>query len=181
MERVAVTQAAFGETEVVMRSITSLTLLVLLCPVASLADPSSETLPKEARTILKKAPTVVLYSLDPAAEEQKGEQAQRHFGWKVLGKTTLKRSDEAGLDLLRALDRAIGKGRGAKCFDPRHAIHAEYDGKKLDLVICFACNWVYVYLDQKDDEPPQVLIDASAEPVFDRILRDAKIPLAKKK
>jgi hypothetical protein len=172
--------SVFGEAEVAMRSFTSLTLLVTFFPILALAQPSKRALPEQAKAILEKATTLELYSLEPDEEEKPADKPTRHFGWKVLGKTTLKRSDEAGKDLLAAWDKAIGKGRGAKCFEPRHAIHAEHEGKKLDLLICFECGWVYVHLDEKKEAVAHLLVDRSVQPMFDKLLRDAKIPLAKK-
>src|SRR5262249_68024 len=120
-------------------------LLMGILPFPAAAQRAKPTLPDQAKAILQKATMLELYSLEPDEEETATTKPKRHFGWKVLGKTTLKKSEEAGKELLAAWDKAIAKGLPARCFDPRHAIHAEHDGKTLDLLICFQCGRVYVY------------------------------------
>jgi hypothetical protein len=138
-------------------------------------------LPDQARAILDKATEFELYSLEPDEEEKPAGTPTRLHGWKVLGKTTLKKA-EAGKEILTALEQGIAsrRARGAKCFDPRHAIRAAHDGKTVDLLICFECGWVYVYFDGKEKEAAQVRIDRATQPPFDKALRDAGVPLAKK-
>jgi hypothetical protein len=67
-------------------------------------------------------------------------------------------------------------------FPPRHAIHAESDGKAVDILICFECGWVNVFFDGKGEDEPEkrISINASAQPVLDKVLTAAKVPLPKK-
>jgi hypothetical protein len=133
-------------------------------------------LPELAKAILDKSSEISLYSLDP---EAKADKENELHGWKVLGKTTVKEA-EARNKLLSALEKSIAEpGRGGfKCFDPRHAIRATHDGKSVDLVICFECGWVYVYIDGK--AAAHLEMDTVAQPPFDDVLLKAKVPLAKK-
>jgi hypothetical protein len=160
---------------------------VAVCFAVSLLTPAQarstleRKLPEQARAILEKATEFELYSLEPDEEEKSAGKPTRLRGWKVLGKTTVKKA-EAGKDLLDALEKGVAsrRARGAKCFDPRHAIRAAHDGKRVDLLICFACGWVYVYYDGQEKEAAQVRIDRTFQPYFDKALRDAGVPLAKK-
>jgi hypothetical protein len=163
-----------------MRSIAVICLIAVLHTASVLAQPAQPTLPDQAKAILDKAPTFELYSLEPDEDKKAADKPARLRGWKVLGKTTVKAPGEAGKDLRAALDKAIGKVEGAKCFDPRHAIHVEHQGKAVDILICFECHWVYVYLDGKKEAAAKLTIDRAFQPLFDKVLRDAKIPLAKK-
>jgi hypothetical protein len=141
------------------------------------ANGGDKKLPDQAKAVLDNPSLVTLYSLEPLEKPGKDNAFQ---GWKVLGKTTVKEV-EARKKLLSALEKSIAEpGRGgAKCFDPRHAIRATQEGKTVDLVICFECGWVYVYVDGKD--VAHVEMDTVAQPLFDQVLRNAEVPLAKKK
>jgi hypothetical protein len=150
-------------------------ILAVTTSVANAEQPGAFELPDWAKTIVAKAASFELYSLDPGQDVDPKDKARLH-GWKVLGKTTLKRTDEAGKALLQALDKSR-VGLGAKCFDPRHAIHAEHDGKKVDVLICFECGWAYVY--PSDGDHVILKIDRTAEKVFNKLLTDAKVPLPK--
>jgi hypothetical protein len=163
-----------------MKSIAVICLIAVLHTVSVLAQPAQPNLPDRAKAILDKASAFELYSLDPDEEKNPRDKPARLRGWKVLGKTTVKTPGDAGKKLLAALEKALDKGGGAKCFDPRHAIHAEYEGKTVDLLICFECEWVYVYFDGKKEAAAKLTIDRAIQPVFDNVLREAKIPLAKK-
>lgn len=55
-------------------------------------------------------------------------------------------------------------------------VHA---GQTYDLVICFECSRVEIYV---DDEPQEgFFVTDSPQPTFDNTLRDAKVKLAKKR
>jgi hypothetical protein len=154
---------------------------MVLLPSAQPRSAPERKLPDKATAILDKATEFELYSLEPDEEEKPAGKPTRLHGWKVLGKTTVKKAG-AGKDLLTALEQGIAsrRARGAKCFEPRHAIRATHDGKRVDLVICFKCGWVYVYFDGKEKEEPHVRIDRTTQPYFDKALHDAGVPLAKK-
>jgi hypothetical protein len=68
-------------------------------------------------------------------------------------------------------------GRVAACFNPRHGIRASREGKTIDLVICFECLQVYVYAEE--GRQGSFLTTSSPQPVFDQVLREAGVPLAK--
>jgi hypothetical protein len=129
-------------------------------------------LPDVVRTALEKAGELEVYSLNGETSEKDG-----WHGSKILGKTTVKKEDTT--KLAAALAKGVTEGdRGARCFIPRHGIRATYDGKTYDLVICFECGWVYLYID-KSDKPHVLMISTAPNKAIDKILTDAKVPLAK--
>jgi hypothetical protein len=127
-----------------------------------------------------------LYSLEPFQDPNDNEAdcdpngpGERLQGWRILGKTTV-RDESTRRRLVDAIKNGLGKEDGAKCFWPRHAIRRMNDGKPVDLLICFECHNVALYVDGKrvgDYEG----IPGSLQPTFDEALRKADIPLAKKK
>jgi hypothetical protein len=139
-------------------------------------------LPDRAKTILDKAKSYELFSLDPRKDEEKEEKGKDNFhGYKVLGKTTVKDAKDRE-KLLTALAKGIKESKGeiAKCFDPRHGIRATHDGQTVDLVICFECLQVYVYYGKGDKRAANVLTTRSPEATLDKILKDAGVKLSPK-
>ena len=134
-------------------------------------------LPADARKALESATELVLYSLDPASEEEKPKEA--FHGWKVLGKTALKKDDAKTVASAVVRGVADSKGVAANCFDPRHGIRVTgSDGTVYDFVICFECLQVKVYAGDK--ELRGALTAESPQPKLDKLLKDAGVPLAPK-
>jgi len=102
-----------------------------------------------------------------------------YFGWKVLGRTVI----EGGVKrerVISAIERGIAEGGWPPdCFDPRHAIHATQNERTVDLLICFRCSQVMVYLDG-NWERPFLVTSSSPEPILDKVLIEANVPLAPK-
>jgi hypothetical protein len=150
--------------------------VIVVLVTAWSARGADNKLPEAAQAILDKADQFELLSLDPMREGEKGESG--FHSWKVLGKTTVK---DAGVrkPILTALNKGISEsdGHGAKCFNPRHGIRASYEGKTVDLVICFECLSMKVYL---GDAVVTVYTTNSPQAAFDKLLRDANVPLAAK-
>jgi hypothetical protein len=86
-------------------------------------------LPDKATAILLKARRFDLYSLDPDLEKREtGDKLL--YGWKVLGKVTVK-DDRTREDLLHPLEKAIAKGGdGARCFLPGMRFTLRVTGKR---------------------------------------------------
>jgi len=146
-----------------------------LCAVPPDASAQNRPLPASAVAILDKAETIELYSLDPSSELEKLKDGGFR-GWKVLGKTTVSREMKA--TVLKSLYKGIAenKGKAAFCFIPRHAIRATHDGKTVDLVICFECYQIQVF---EGEQAGGVLVTRSPQPLLDKVLRDANVPLPK--
>src|SRR5438270_127934 len=106
-------------------------------------------LPADTRKLLDKADTVELLSLDPTPLGDKEKVKQSFHGYKVLGKVDLKTDDKK--KLLKAFYKGIDDSDGsvAGCFIPRHGIRAKVDGKTIEIVVCFQCHSMNVYIGGK--------------------------------
>jgi hypothetical protein len=130
----------------------------------------------DAWKILEKAEKFELYSLDPDLGDQ---QKDGYHGWKVLGHTTITDKElrkKLVVTLGDAIDNFVGGGK-KKCFDPRHAIRVTVEKKTYDFLICFQCDYVYVYSGDK-----RVAVwntGPTPEKLFDQTLSDVKVPLPK--
>lgn len=130
-------------------------------------------LPDAVAKALEKADALEVYSLGGETTETDG-----WHGAKVLGQTTVKGEKD-----LKALAAALKKGvtdgdRGARCFIPRYGVRATFDGTTYDLLICFECHWVYVFTGTSD-KPLVLMIAEAPQKALNKILTDAKVPLAK--
>ena len=137
------------------------------------------SLSKEAKAVLDQAEQIELYSLDPAGGPLKKDAEKNGFhGWKVLGKTKLADA-KTSKKVMAAIYKGIPEGFGpAGCFHPRHGIRATLKDKTVDLVICFECMSMTVYNGEKGEI---VYTSASPQPVLDKVLTAAKVPLPKAK
>ncbi|MDF1799976.1 MAG: hypothetical protein P1V81_12430 [Planctomycetota bacterium] len=129
-----------------------LSLLLALCfavSSCSATDPGSgplvvdfgDELSQEFRDILFGATSLELVALDPdwPTKESRLDPATLH-GYGVRGRATI--SDRSlRLELLTALGDGARENNGmvAACFNPRHAIVAELEGRTCELIICFEC------------------------------------------
>jgi hypothetical protein len=130
-------------------------------------------IPKELRTLLEKAESVQLVSLDPTREDMPPKDA--FHGWKVLGSTFVKGTNKERL--VRAFKQGVedSDGAAAGCFNPRHGIRVTDKDRVVDFVICFEC--LQVSLFDKGHKEKGFLTTGSPQPVFDKILKEAKAPL----
>ncbi len=73
---------------------------------------------------------------------------------------------------------AIGHWNGvlAMCFDPRHGLRVTANGQTYDLLLCYACNQLYVY---RGDRLVTSLGVTGSPRVLNDLLAAAKIPLSK--
>jgi hypothetical protein len=159
-----------------MSTCRALVLVLALTPLlAAQLAACPNKLPDDALTVLEKSETLQLLSLDPGAAKDKKAEDGFH-GWKVLGSTVVKGKD-ARAKLVEALKKGVADSKGgARCFLPRHGVVATHGGKTVEFVICFECSWVHVHSGKKRDV---VEISSKVQPVFDKALRDAKVPLPK--
>lgn len=131
-------------------------------------------IPTVVERLLDKAETFEVYSLDPGQKMDK----EGFHGWKVLGKTEIK--DEAKRKRLGDALRVAAEdnfGMVAACFIPRHGIRLKGGGKTVDLVICFQCLSVQVFVDDKQEKG--FLTTGEPQAAFDTILKAAGIKLPK--
>jgi len=139
-------------------------------------------IPEAVDRLLTKAELFELYSLDP--ERKKDKQGNLvpvkdgFHGWEVLGKTEVKGEAERKrlADALR-LGAEDNFGMVAACFIPRHGIRLKGGGKTVDLVICFQCLSVQVFVDGERKEG--FLTTGDPQEAFDAMLRSAGVKLPK--
>ena len=163
-----------------MRSLIARTLLiaaVFIAASANAADKEKNKLPDEVKAILDKADRLEVYSLDPKPLKDKTDG---FHGFKPLDKTEVKEADTRK-DLVKALTKGVEENTSgpAFCFNPRHGIHAVKDKKSVDLVICFECAQIFIYLDDGNKLSGVVYVEKSPQPAFDKVLKAAEVPLPK--
>jgi hypothetical protein len=136
-----------------------------------------EEFPADVLAALQKADRFELYSLDPDIPDVKPKND--FHGWKVLGKTLVKDA-AARKKLVAALQKGVAENDGvaAGCFNPRHGIRVIGKNKTVELVICFECLQVQVFVGGQARQG--FLTTESPQPAFDKILTDAGVPLPKK-
>ena len=137
-------------------------------------------LPDPARTVLEKAQRIEVLSLGVSRERSKHD----YHGRTVLGRTTVRDADTRRR-VMAALNKGIEEydGTAAEGFKPRHGIRARYDGKTVDLVICFECLSMQVFTRHEKGNvltKDSVLTTASPAAIFDEVLKDATVPLGAK-
>ncbi|HEX8834055.1 MAG TPA: hypothetical protein VF719_07630, partial [Abditibacteriaceae bacterium] len=81
--------------------------------------------------------------------------------------------------LVNALYKSIEDQIGASSciIQPRHAIRAVKDGKTVDVAICFECGVAEFWMNGKRNYENMT---ETPLPLFDRVLKSGKIPLAKR-
>ena len=126
---------------------------------------------------LDKAAELELVAIDPGAEIKAGDH--EFFGYKELGRTVIKEAatlEEVCLAVYRSADEGT---TSAWCFEPRHAIRVHQGGKDRVLLICFECSLMRMNENQSESFS-QLAISSFAEPILNKMLLRAGIPLADK-
>ncbi|PCJ53395.1 MAG: hypothetical protein COA70_08845 [Planctomycetota bacterium] len=138
----------------------------------------SGELAAEYREILLADTSLELVAINPdwPTKESRMDPASLH-GYSVRGRAKLM-DRELRLELLQALAQGAKENNGmsAACFNPRHVIVAENDGKTCELIICFECLACQVW----DGNERVGYMDISETPraTFDRIFADAGLSIA---
>lgn len=134
-------------------------------------------LPILVKNAFEHADEVTLYSLNPTRLERSDDGFFHYHA--ILGSTVV--SDiGARKNLMDGLENAVLENDGSKpaCFEPRHGIRVKQGETSVDLVICFRCFQVQVHATGRPMD--DFAISDSPQPTFDKVLRDANVPLAKK-
>ncbi|MBX3399912.1 MAG: hypothetical protein KF873_14305 [Gemmataceae bacterium] len=151
-------------------------------------DSPKPVIPKQKSPIPDDADQLVLFSLDGTVEvadrselEKPASKDKYLYGFPILGKVEVKDANQKR-EILTAIEKALQKPPPpANCFWPRHAIRTVKGGKIQDFVVCFECNTYSVF---HGVEPTGGMltpaISNNPEPLLDKILSDAGVPLAKK-
>jgi hypothetical protein len=139
-------------------------------------------IPEAVERLFDMSETFELYSLDPERKTDKDgkvvEAKASFHGWQVLGKTEVK-AEAARKRLAEALRLGAEDnfGMAAACFIPRHGLRLKDEGKTVDLVICFQCLQVQVFVDGERKEG--FLTSGEPQNEFDATLKAAGVKLPK--
>lgn len=100
-------------------------------------------LPPASAAVLAEADTFEVLALDPGGPEAaEAPPAETFHGFKIVAKAAVP-SREAQKRIVDIVDDGVRSGgTRAKCFNPRHGIHAVKAGHVVDLVICYQCGEV---------------------------------------
>ena len=146
-----------------------------LVAIAMFAVPTGDPLPAEVIAVIEKARTFEIISIDPVREP--GINGPYH-GFRILGRTEVK-SKRLRNSLIASLTKGMKDAGEASylCFEPRHAIRAVTPERSVDVLICFECLQVEAHL---GTTRYRLRTTRSPEPAFDKVLKDAGVPLAPK-
>jgi hypothetical protein len=112
--------------------------------------PFPKSFPATYAAALEKGTEFELLSLHPLAYEATPENS--FHGWKVIGKTLIT-DDATRKQVVAAFNKGIQEGDVmADCFNPRHGIRVKLSERMVDFVICFECDGVEVFFNDKRQE-----------------------------
>jgi len=136
-------------------------------------------IPEGVQKLLGKSDSFELYSLEPDSRIADPKKEAFHK-YEVLGKIEVK-SAENRKWLVDELRQGVDDNRGtaAGCFDPRHGIRMKAGADTVDLVICFECKSVSVYVNGKEEKEAGFLISGEPQDAFDTVLKAANVKLPK--
>jgi hypothetical protein len=136
-------------------------------------DGPDNSLPASARGILASADKLEVLSIDVA----RNKEAEDFHGFRVLGTATV-----ADKGLRRKLAGAIASAVAESTvydvgfnYGPRYGLRATSGGKTVEMVICFNCQQVAVYVGGKLTK--ECATKRTPLKLLDRILSDAAIPV----
>jgi hypothetical protein len=172
-----------------------LTLLGVTClgTVAFVAGcllmPPSSKIPRQVEEALdgpdkaSSAPySFIIYSLEPTTPGMQGAQPngkETFHGHTILGQMEIK-DTVTRRKLVAAFNHGVSDHDGsvAACFMPHHGIRVQQGKQTIDLVICFMCAQVKVYINGQEGET--MLISTSPRATFNEVLDRARVPLSDK-
>lgn len=154
-------------------------MLFLSLAIAIVSPGCSDSMPEEAKQALQNAESFEFYSLHPDRLKEETDNETFH-NWKVLGKTTIE-AEETRNTLINAMVKGVNASDGsvAGCFNPRHGIRVKHKGKTHDFVVCFECLQIQWFVDSEKQNG--FLTTESPQRTFDKILKEADVPLPPKK
>lgn len=135
-----------------------------------------QTLPDVAATALTEAGQVTLYSLDDQWSIALREDTTEDFfhSYPIAGKAEL-----GGADAKKAIDAFLDASAfwmpgEFQCFTPHHALRIVSNGHTYDYLLCYMCNAILIYEDQKKI----TYQNAGGTPdVLDGLLKAGNVPL----
>ncbi|MCA8939316.1 MAG: hypothetical protein KDB07_05900 [Planctomycetes bacterium] len=139
-------------------------------------DATAEKLDAKIRDILENANDFELVTTEPHGKRPQDEGTKddpRLYGYRILGRAKVSSKEQARLvnELYQGI--AANKGEVAACFDPRHALVAKKGEDRVELVICFECLSMNVFLNGKRQEG--VLTEGFPKKVFNEVAAKHKL------
>ena len=128
--------------------------------------------PKGSYQLFLNANKLTLYALKP---ETQANGSENFHNFPVAGKTEID-TVEHQKELKGAFVRGMAGAKPANCFDPRHALRAELEGKTVDIAVSFECGKFIVYSGEAQSEGG--VRAENLEAPFNQILRNAGIEAA---
>lgn len=134
----------------------------------------------QAQSLLRQAESLDVLALVPICVPVGTDipvlPSERFHQYPVLGTAVIARR-ESQVEVYESSIRGVeeNKALAANCFLPRHGIRGVGPEGTVDLVICFECSQLYVYMGEA--KPEWLLISASPKAVLDRVLSDSGVPL----
>ncbi len=132
-------------------------LLTILCIVVLLAGGSVyayrqwrlHSIPGAVWRCLRQPRQMTLYSIHPEEDASALVGAQLFHGYRILGQTPVSTLADQR-HVAEAIERAVlNFPAPASCFNPRHALRVSDDRDTYDLVICYECGAMEVYVGDK--------------------------------
>ncbi|MBX3740342.1 MAG: hypothetical protein KF712_05080 [Akkermansiaceae bacterium] len=154
-----------------MKLIPPILLMFALLTGCSSFDQNQRKSAKEVESFTHREGVLTIFSLDPNLPDEEVPDAFHRY--RVLGRTVVTNAGQKE-DLLRKLAESIRRNEGevAACFNPRHGLRFEADGKQVDMVICFECRSADVYGSSVEN----FLLTGHGKAEFDAVLTGQGIP-----
>src|SRR5262249_15996070 len=127
--------------------------------------PAQDKVVDQMKALFDKADTVTVFALNP---DPKIEVKDGFHGWEITGRVEVTTGKKEGL--CAVLKSIAAKAEGAKCFDPGHGVRVVAGKTQADLVICFKCNWVRIFIAGAEG-PITHTIGEEAHVALDRVLK----------
>ncbi|MDI1444101.1 hypothetical protein [Polyangium sp. 6x1] len=124
------------------------------------------SLPDSAVGVLEGADSFQVLALEPDHGGEPPQGAETFHGYQVLAKGDVAdpKTRERIVDIVNA---GVRKGGTlAKCFNPRHGVHAVRGGRSVDLVICYECSALEVVEDGQTKTLPTGDVQADLDETF---------------
>ncbi len=138
-------------------------------------DISQVTMGEPLDSLLRAPYNVELLSLDPDPPEDKSPDD--FHGWRVLGRASVQQPTAMKLiNDLKAGHATVETELGVPaCFNPRHGLRISSADETLDVVICFECEQIAIYEDNKVVD--SLLTSSLPAERFNQVVRELKLPL----
>lgn len=157
-----------------------LSILVLASIPLATGTGEERKLPASIIRAIENASDIQLLSLHPDSSVMNGDKQEKlttFHGYPVFDKGSLKKEDTR--KLLDTVKRLVEEsdGTSALCFIPHHGIRIKQGETTMDLVICFLCLQMKVYV---DDRPPlDFTISADPQPVLNLLFDRSRVKRVK--